>query len=433
MAQHVIVGASAAGCRAVDAIRSADPRCEITVLSKEPGPLYSRVGLTHFLDGTVKLDGMNMRDPQYFDRMNARILFGVSPTAVDGKARTVTLSNGQALKYDALLAASGSHAVIPPIKGAARNLKGLHTCITRDDALAIDAALKTARYPVVIGAGLIGIQVVDALAKRKFKVVVVERLAHLMPLMVDATGAAMFRAILQDAGCTVRTAVSASEIVSKNGAVAAVRLENGEEFPCDLLVMAAGVAPNIDYLEGTGVRVNRGVVVNPQQETSVPGIFAAGDVAETADMLTGQPVVNAIWPEALNQGWIAGLNMAGRRQAYEGSLAMNTTSVLGVPVASLGLWNPEPGAVEVHQAVDERRRLYRKLVFRGDQIVGAVLVGRIEESGPLHNMIRTRTMFGLKKADLLAGPLMWSHVLHANDEGGSGKRVPTAPFPVAAA
>lgn len=108
-------------------------------------------------------------------------------------------------------------------------------------------------------------------------------------------------------------------------------------------------------------------------------------------------------------------------------MAMNTTSVLGVPVASLGLWNPEPGSVEVHQVVDERRRYYRKLVFRDDQIVGAVLVGRIEESGPLHNTIRTRTMFGLKKANLLAGPVMWSHVLRANDQGGPGKRIPVAP------
>jgi NAD(P)H-nitrite reductase large subunit len=142
-------------------------------------------------------------------------------------------------------------------------------------------------------------------------------------------------------------------------------------------------------------------------------------------------VVNAIWPEALNQGWIAGLNMAGVRHAYEGSMAMNTTSVLGVPVASLGLWNPEPETVEVHTVLDERRRSYRKLVFRDDQLVGAVLVGKIEESGPLHNMIRSRTMFGLKKADLIAAPLMWSRVLRANDQGVPGKQVPMAPYQTA--
>ena len=430
MAHHVIVGASAAGCRALDAIRSVDPRCEVAVLSKEPGPLYSRVGLTHFLDGTVKVGGMNMRDERYFARMNARILWEVSPTRVDSTAKTVALSNGQTLQYDTLLSASGSHAVIPPIKGAEPKLKEIYACITREDSLAIDRALKSAKHPVVIGAGLIGIQVVDAFAKRKLKVLVIERLAHLMPLMVDATGAKIFHAVLQEAGCTVRTGVSASEIVGRNGAVAAVRLENGEEFPCDLLVMAAGVAPNIDYLEGTGVQVNRGVVVSAYQETSVPGIYAAGDVAETTDMLTGQRVVNAIWPEALNQGWIAGLNMAGRQQAYEGSIAMNTTSVLGLPVASLGLWNPEPGSVEVHQVLDERRRYYRKLVFRDDQIVGAVLVGRIEEAGPLHNMVRTRTMFSLKKADLLAAPVMWSSVLRANDQGKAGKSIPVAPHGV---
>ncbi len=432
MAHHVIVGASAAGLRAVDAIRSVDPRGEVTVLSKESGPLYSRVGLTHFLDGTVKVEGMNMRDEKYFDRMNARILWGVSPAKVDAKARTVRLSDGKTLAYDALLAASGSHAVIPPIKGADQKLRGIYACITRDDALAIDQGLKTARHPVVIGAGLIGIQVVDAFAKRKLKVVVIERLAHLMPLMVDPAGATIFHVVLQEAACTVRTGLSASEIVGANGAVSAVRLENGEEFPCDLLVMAAGVAPNIDYLQGTGVQVSRGVVVNAYQETSVPGIFAAGDVAETTDMLTGQRVMNAIWPEALNQGWVAGLNMAGRTEAYEGSLAMNTTSVLGVPVASLGLWNPEPGSVEVHPVMEERKKVYRKLVFRDDQIVGAVLVGRIEESGPLHNMIRTRTMFSLKKADLIAAPLMWSQILRANDQGVAGKSIPVAPHQVTA-
>ncbi len=428
MAHHVIVGASAAGCRAVDAIRSVDPTCEITVVCKEPAPLYSRVGLTHFLDGTVKLEGMNMRDPKYFDRIKARVLFGVSATKVNPRAKTVALSNGQSLKYDALLAASGSHGVIPPIPGADVKLKGLHACITREDSLAIDKAAKTAKYPVVIGAGLIGIQVVDALAKRKMKVVVVERLAHLMPLMVDAAGAKIFHAVLKGAGNTVRTGVSASQIVAKNGAVAGVKLENGEEFPCDLLVMAAGVAPNIEYLQGTGVQVNRGVVVNAYQETSVPGLYAAGDVAETTDMLTGQRVVNAIWPEALNQGWIAGLNMAGRPNAYEGSLAMNTTSVLGMPVASLGLWNPDPGTVEVHPVLDERKQCYRKLVFQDDQLVGAVLVGKIEESGPLHNMIRTRTMFSLKKADLIAAPVMWSRVLRTNDQGKPGKAIPAAPY-----
>lgn len=428
MAHHVIIGASAAGCRAVDAIRSVDSECEITVVCKEQAPLYSRVGLTHFLDGTVKLDGMNMRDEQFFARMNALIHFGVSATKVDPKAKTVLLSNGQSLPYDTLLAASGSHAVIPPIPGADQRLNNVYTCITREDSLAIDKAMKKAESPVVIGAGLIGIQVVDAFEKRKMNVVVIERLGHLMPLMVDATGAKIFHAVLEESGSIVRTGVSASQIVSTKGAVTAVRLENGEEFPCDLLVMAAGVAPNIEYLEGAGVQVNSGVVVNAQQETSVRGVYAAGDVAETTDMLTGQRVVNAIWPEALNQGWIAGLNMAGRKAAYEGSMAMNTTSVLGMPVASLGLWNPDPASVEVHQMLDERRRVYRKLVFRDDQIVGAVLVGRIEEAGPLHNMIRTRTMFGLKKKDLLAAPVMWAHVLRTNDLGAPGKRIPAAPY-----
>ncbi|MBZ0160196.1 MAG: FAD-dependent oxidoreductase, partial [bacterium] len=184
-------------------------------------------------------------------------------------------------------------------------------------------------------------------------------------------------------------------------------------------VMAAGVAPNIDFLDGTGVTIHRGLLVDAHQQTSLDGIYAAGDVAETVDMFSGERVVNAIWPEALNQGRIAGLNMAGVATPYEGSMAMNVTSVLQTPVVSLGAWNSQPGdRYQIREVRDDRSRIYRKLVFDGDQLVGAMLVGRFEDAGILHNMIRTRTTFTLKPDHLAPSTIHWGTVLRAIHKAG---------------
>lgn len=413
---QVIIGASAAGLEAVEAIRRVDRDCPITVVSKEPMPLYSRVGLTHFISREVGYDGMQMRDDGYFDRMKVRGLMGVAVLSVDAKARRVKLSNGEKLAYDTLLVASGSHGFTPPIPGA--DLNGIYPCITNVDAVSIDEAIPKAKEAAVIGAGLIGIQAVDALARRGLKTAVIEMMPHLMPAMADEASARIVEDECRETGLMVRCGVKATEILGTNGHVTGVKVESGEIVPCQLLVMAAGVVPNTDFLDGTGVTINRGVVVDAYQRTNLEGIYAAGDVAETVDMFSGERVVNAIWPEALNQGRTAGLNMAGVATAYEGSMAMNVTAVLHIPVASIGVWNPKDGQYQIREVRDDRNRTYRKLVFDGDQLVGAMLIGRYEDSGILHNMIRTRTTFTLKPHQLMPPPVRWGTVLRAIDMAG---------------
>lgn len=413
---HVIIGASAAGLEAVEAIRRVDKACPITVVSKEPMPLYSRVGLTHFITREVGYDGLQMRDGGYFDRMKVRALMGVAALSVDAKARRLRLSNGENMAYDNLLVASGSHAATPPIPGT--DLAGIYPCITNVDAVNIDEAIPKVKEAAVIGAGLIGIQAVDALARRGLKPAVIEMMPHVMPAMADAASARMVEEDLREAGLTVLSGVRATDVLGKDGRVSGVRVESGEVVPCQLLVMAAGVRPNIDFLEGTGAKITHGLVVDAYQRTNLDGVYAAGDVAETIDMLSGERTVNAIWPEALNQGRVAGLNMAGVATPYEGSIAMNVTAVLHNPVASIGLWNAGDGRYQVHEVRDERKRIYRKLVFDGEQLVGAMLLGRFEDSGILHNMIRTRNMFGLKPRHLAPATLRWGTVLRAIDLAG---------------
>lgn len=414
---QVIVGASAAGLAAVEAIRRVDKDCPITVVSKESMPLYSRVGLTHFISREVGYDGMRMRDDGYFDRMKVRGVMGVAAISVDPTARRVRLSNGENLAYDNLLVASGSHALMPPMPGT--DLQGIYPCITNVDATQIDAAIPRTKEAVVIGAGLIGIQVVDAFARRGLKTTVIEQMPHVMPAMADAVSAAMAEGELRTTGVTVRCGVRATELLGNDGQITGVRVESGEVLPCQLLVMAAGVAPNIDFLDGTGVTIHRGVSVDAYQRTSLEGIYAAGDVAETVDMFSGERAMNAIWPEALNQGRTAGLNMAGVATAYEGSMAMNVTTVIDTPIASIGLWNPPDGEpYQIREVRDDLKRIYRKLVFTGEQLVGAMLVGMIEDAGILHNMIRTRTTFTLTPDHLAPAPVRWGTVLRAVDKAG---------------
>jgi nitrite reductase (NADH) large subunit len=418
---HVIIGASAAGLAAVEAIRSVDGVSEITVLSRENGPLYSRVGLTHFLDGTVKATGMHTHGPEYFDRLRTRLLTGVAALRVDPKARTVALSNRRVLKYDDLLVASGSSAVIPPIPGV--QLRGVYPCITKADAIGINRGLTRACEAAVIGAGLIGIQAADAAAKRGKRVAVIEQMSHVMPGMADPPAARLFEAVLRDRGHVVRTGRRAMEIVGKAGRVEGLRLEDGEVLPCQVCILAVGVRPNVEFLEGTKVQRRQGILVDGRQRTNVRHIYAAGDVAETTDMFSGQRVVIAIWPEALNQGRIAGLNMAGVPASYEGSMAMNTTSVLGIPIASLGLWHVTDAAdYRIASHLDETKREYRKLVFQAGRLVGAVLVGSSvnAEAGILHNFIRTRQSFSVTPEQLMAGAVRWGRILYDNRAGMAG-------------
>jgi NAD(P)H-nitrite reductase large subunit len=162
-------------------------------------------------------------------------------------------------------------------------------------------------------------------------------------------------------------------------------------------------------------------MVDAYQQTSLPHIYAAGDVAETTDMFSRQRVVIAIWPEALNQGRVAGLNMAGVRTKYEGSMAMNTTSVLGLPIASLGLWHVTDTAdYQIHSGLHDLQREYRKLVFKDGTLIGAVLVGPSmnAEAGILHNFIRTRQSFTATPEQLSVGPISWGRILRDNRLAG---------------
>jgi NAD(P)H-nitrite reductase large subunit len=268
-----------------------------------------------------------------------------------------------------------------------------------------------AKSAVVVGGGLIGLQAAFALQAFGLKVTVVEILDRILGRILDAEGADIVRRIVEERGIRILTGCSVAEIFGTKGeGVKGVILEEGGEISCSLVIKATGVVPNIELVRGTKVEVNRGILVNDHLETSVPSIYAAGDVAETFDIARGYRFINANWPNAHEQGRIAGLNMAGKRTTYPGSIGMNSIVVYGVPIISMGLVEDRQGT---RIRSNPEAHIYQKLVFKGDRLVGAILIGDISNTGLINDLIRNRTPVGIIKDAILEDKAQLFHFRRA--------------------
>ncbi len=322
---------------------------------------------------------------------------------VDAGARRVHLANGGAADYDRLLVATGSHPLKPPVPGV--ELEGVHTCWTLADARHIIRQARTGANVVLIGAGFVGCIVLEALALRGVKLTVLEMGDRMVPRMMNHAAGQMIRRWCETKGVTVHTSTRVAEIRPGSGGHAlAVVLADGRALAADLVVSAAGVAPNADFLVGTGVELERGILVDHHLESNVPGIYAAGDVAQGRDFSSGGFEVHAIQPTASEHGRIAALNMAGIATEYRGSFNMNVLDTLGLISSSFGLWMGVDGgeSVELH---DPERYRYLELQFAGERLVGATAIGLTQHVGVLRGLIQGRIDLGPWKAKLMREPM----------------------------
>jgi NAD(P)H-nitrite reductase large subunit len=332
-------------------------------------------------------------------------------TRVDPATRTVVLDNGQQLGFDTLLIATGSTPVRPPIPGI--NLPGVHPCWTLEDARQImQLAVKGARV-LQMGAGFIGCIIMEALAKRGVQLTVVEMGDRMVPRMMTPTAGGMIKRWVEGKGIRVLTSAGVQRIDRGSEAPLAVTLTTGDRLDCDLVIVAAGVAPNVGFLDETPVHVAKGVLVDAHMATSVPGIFAAGDVAEAPDLFTGAHLVAAIQPNAADQARVAAINMArgdgGQATRLNGVLAINVLDTLGLISSSFGQWwgeQREAGGASV-ELVDDVRYRYLSLQFRDDVLIGATAIGLTEHVGVLRGLIHGKVRLGAWKDRLLAAPLQF--------------------------
>ena len=422
--KHVIIGNGPAGVVAAEALRQADAAAEIVLIGAEPEPAYSRMAIPYLLEGSINESGTWLRKTEgHFAGLRIREL-QARVVSMDTAQRKLLLSDGQFETYDRLLIASGSHPVRPSIPGI--DLPQVQTCWTLADARAIANLAKPGTRVLQLGAGFIGCIIMEALAARGVELTVVEMGDRMVPRMMTPTAGNMIRQWVEGKGVRVLTGKGVQRIAPAGSSAGlldrlaqavgvggkadagglVVTLSDGEEIACDLVIVAAGVAPNVGFLDNTGVQVAKGVLVDSRMQTSVAGIYAAGDVAEAPDLLTGAHLVAAIQPNAADQARVAALNMAGRDAQLPGVLAINVLDTLGLISTSFGQWwgeTPQNGGSGV-EFVDAANDRYISLQFKDDVLIGATSIGHTEHVGVLRGLIQTRARLGSWKDALLKDP-----------------------------
>jgi len=400
--KYLILGNGPAGVIAAETLRKADPEGQIVLVGREPEPPYSRMAIPYLLEGNIDEPGTYLRKAtDHFESLDITQRTG-RVVSLEADSHKVTFEDGRQEFYDRLLVATGSHPVLPPIPGI--DLPGIHTCWTLEDARAIAKLAKQGSRVVQLGAGFIGCIIMQALAERGVSLTVVEMGDRMVPRMMTPTAGNMIREWVELKGISVRTQAGVQQVAAGNDSPLVVNLSTGESLPCDLLIVAAGVAPNIDFLKGSGVEIGKGVRVDVRMCTSVPDIYAAGDVAEAPDLFNGTPQVSAIQPNAADQARVAALNMAGQKTSLPGVLAINVLDTLGLISSSFGQWwgMEEKDGVE---HVDKNGFRYLSLQFHGDVLIGATSIGLTQHVGVLRGLIQNRTRLGRWKDILKATPM----------------------------
>lgn len=395
--RYVVVGSSAAGLFAVEEIRRRDSEGKITVLTADREPYYSRCLTTYYLAGDIPLERLYLRPDHFATRLGLEIAYGAKVVAVKPEEQVVVTEDGRAWRYDKLLLATGASANPLAVPGA--DLPEVFTLRHMVDARRINALIPSCREAVVVGGGLVSLKSAYALLKRGLKVTMVISSSQVLSQMLDEVSAGLVARHLTQHGLQIQLGADVAAINGKEH-VEGVTLTDGREFPAQLVIVGKGVRPNVDYLAGSPIAVGRGIKVDDRLSTSVSGIFAAGDVAETWDRVLERSTVNATWPNATHQGRIAGANMTGAGERYPGSMGLNSVDFFGLPVMAAGLVRPPGAGGEGEWQVKEQWRpsphpypVYRRLVFKNDILKGYVLVGDTSRAGILTTLIREGKLY----------------------------------------
>jgi NAD(P)H-nitrite reductase large subunit len=404
--RHVIIGSGPAGVVAAETLRKADPAADITLLCGEGEPPYARMAIPYLLKGNIDEAGTYIRkDADHYGRLRIGLVHARA-RGLDTAARSVDIGNGRRLPYDRLLIATGSRPSREHVPGI--DLPGVHTCWTLHDARAIIARARPGTRIVQMGAGFVGCIIMEGLLSRGVDLTVLVRSGYMVRRMMNPTASGLIRRWCETKGVKILTRTQPIGL-SMNGGALQVDLGEGRTLPADMYLSVVGVDPNLDFLAGSGIDIGQGVLVDATLQSSVPGIYAAGDVAESTDCLTGKRQLNAIQPNAAEQGRIAALNMAGRPARFKGSFVFNVLTTLGLASSSFGEWQGVPGG-ESAEVLDESRFRYMNLQFDGECLVGANCVGFSEHVGALRGLIEGRRRLGTWKQQLLDDP---SQIMHA--------------------
>ncbi len=390
MTVYLIVGNGAAGNAAAESIRKYDPDGPLHIFSRENVPFYYVPALPEYVAGEKDLSKIIIHDRPWYAQHRIDLHLETEITAIDPREKLATTDKGRQFPYDKLLLATGGYSFVPPIKGA--DLPGVMTLRTLSDAEKIKDWAKRSKRAVLIGGGLLGLEAGNGLRKLGLEVAVVEFFPRLLPRQMDGPGAAMLRRVMENMGFAFYLGAKTQEIY-KEGNQLLVLLEGGEKIPADLVLISAGVRPELTLAKALGLDVDKGVKVDDHMQTSLQDIYAAGDLVEHRGRVYG------LWPAAMEQGRVAGANMAGHSLTYEGTLPSNVLKVAGIDLMAAGEIDAE-GQLEAAVFKDEGKGIYRKVVIRDNAVVGAILFGDIRGSREIQAAIKARKDVSAIKTDL---------------------------------
>jgi NAD(P)H-nitrite reductase large subunit len=374
----VIVGAGPAGVTAAEEIRAADPSADVTLLSAEPFAPYSPPAMADYFS-TGRERPLFWKGPDPGTRLGISYRSGTRVRAVDPAARSVALDGGEELPYDRLLLAMGSRLYAPVARADLPGIGDFKSLSSATDMIARvrDGSVRSA---LVIGNGFIGMEIALLLTELGVRTTIVGRRGWLMPRMLDPETGELVGAAMVERGVTLLLGAEAIEFIGTDHAEG-VRLADGRELRADLCVAATGVRPNVEPLAGSGIELEWGVRVDAQLRTSARDVWAAGDLVEAPDRLTGEPYVHAIFPNAVAQGRIAAANLLGASVTYPGAESMNSLKHLGLPLIAVGVADGDT------ELLWRRDGVLRKAFLADGRLVGFRLTGDVSGGGFLHDLL----------------------------------------------
>lgn len=363
----VIIGNGVAGVTTARWVAERDPSVEVTIYSDELYPYYPRPRLIELLAGRVSLENMAFYPDEWYQKRGLRVLLGRRVVQLRPQAREITLAHGESVSYDRLVLATGARPWVPPIAGV--HIEGVYTLRSLDDALVLRDRAQESKRAVILGGGLLGLDTAMALRAHRIEVTVVEVAPHLLPRQLDAEGAAVLQGMIEERGVNVLTG-DTCELLERHNGVVRLKLKSGRVLEAGLVVVSAGVRPNLELAQEAGLSYRKGVLVNERLLTSAPDVYAVGDVAEFNGQVWG------IIPVALAQAQVAAAQICGDEEVlYKDVVPSTTLKVMGIDLTSIGEVNPQGDGFVERRWLDAEKGVYRKLVLRDGRIVGAIILG----------------------------------------------------------
>lgn len=411
--RHVIIGAGPAGVIAAETIRKADPSSSITVIGAEKETPYSRMALPYLLHGRIEEKGTNLRtSDDQFEKLDIDLICA-RVDKVDPPNNKLILDNGDSVDYDQLLIASGSRPYTSNLDEL--NSPRIQNCWTLEDGRKIMEYANKGDDVLLVGAGFVACIIMNALIARGTNLTTIVRGKQMVRSMMNPTASAMVKQWCLKEGLNVLTETTIEDASIKDDGRIEVNFNTGDKMDADLIIVATGVQPNVEFLEGSGIKVDNGVVIDEYLRSNIPNIYAAGDCAQGFDFSTGEQSVHIIQPTAADHGRVAGLNMTGHNSRFQGSILMNVLDTMGLISGSFGRWQGIEGG-ESAELLDEENYKYINLQFDEDRLIGALTLGHTGHVGVIRGLIQSRVKLGTWKEKLKEDPSLFMHAYLAKTQ-----------------